>query len=380
MVLSLMTLILMGSLLITGCAGGPTPTGGGPTEGPKENVQIAFMGWGHPNEKLVFDAMIKKYEDGRSMPSSQIVMRLAKTLQVRSEYFFRPQVRKLDKVDFRKRSSLSRKGEEAIRATIIDQIERRMEIEDVFPTPLMEAFQAVLPDKSPITSNQGVEALADRVRQVWNLGAEPIPDLADLFETKGVRVVFVDLDDPHFDGLAATVDGVPVVAVGKAWPGDRQRFTLAHELGHLLLRGHLTKVKEEQACHRFAGAFLFPATAVKAELGEKRQQLELRELEILKGEYRLSMQSILYRAKDLGIIDEAYFTTVLKVFSQRGWRRKEPGTPTPSETTRVFERLVWHALAEDFIGEQKAAELLGMSLVDFNRQRELMAQDADSCQ
>lgn len=51
-------------LVLSGCTTGPMPTtGGGPTDAPKEDIQIAFMGWGHPNEKLVFDAMIKKYEE-----------------------------------------------------------------------------------------------------------------------------------------------------------------------------------------------------------------------------------------------------------------------------------------------------------------------------
>ena len=74
-----------------------------------------------------------------------------------------------------------------------------------------------------------------------------------------------------FDGMAATVDGIPVVVVGRGWPGDRQRFTLAHELGHLVLHGRLASdVDEEAAANRFAGAFLAPADEVRKELGEKR--------------------------------------------------------------------------------------------------------------
>ena len=61
----------------------------------------------------------------------------------------------------------------------------------------------------------------------------------------------------QFDGLQATVADKPVIVVSKGWPGDRQRFTLAHELGHLLLHGRLTDgLDEERACHRFASAFL----------------------------------------------------------------------------------------------------------------------------
>ena len=58
-----------------------------------------------------------------------------------------------------------------------------------------------------------------------------------------------------FDGLAADINGLPFLIVSSQWPGDRQRFTLAHELGHRLLTGRLApELNEEVACNRFAGA------------------------------------------------------------------------------------------------------------------------------
>ncbi|MBI1613635.1 ImmA/IrrE family metallo-endopeptidase, partial [Escherichia coli] len=92
----------------------------------------------------------------------------------------------------------------------------------------------------------------------------PIADLTDTFEGLGLLIIVVDEENPGFSGLTAkarTEDGrlYPVVAVSSRWPGDRQRFTLAHELGHLLLDGRLADdIDEEKACDRFAGAFLAP--------------------------------------------------------------------------------------------------------------------------
>ncbi len=86
-----------------------------------------------------------------------------------------------------------------------------------------------------------IEAVAERLREAWDLGSNPIPDLIDVLETNGIRVFMIEADaENKFDGLAACVNDMPIVVVGRHWPGDRQRFTLAHELGHLMLQGRLT--------------------------------------------------------------------------------------------------------------------------------------------
>jgi len=53
---------------------------------------------------------------------------------------------------------------------------------------------------------------------------------------------------------------VPVLVKNAAMSGDRQRFNLAHELGHLVIRQKQTK-EDEEIAHRFAAAFLVPDEA-----------------------------------------------------------------------------------------------------------------------
>ena len=136
---------------------------------------------------------------------------------------------------------------------------------------------------------------SDQVRDAWKLGMDPISDLTDILEGLGLLVIIVDEESPGFSGLTATArtgDGrsYPIVAVSSRWPGDRQRFTLAHELGHLLLSGRLAAgIDEEKACDRFAGAFLAPQVAVTQALGLRRRILEWQELYALKHEFGLSM-------------------------------------------------------------------------------------------
>lgn len=111
--------------------------------------------------------------------------------------------------------------------------------------------------------------------------------------------------------------------------GGRQRFTLAHELGHLLLHGRLTDgLDEERACHRFASAFLLPAESLRCQLGNTRHNLEPRELYLLKHEFGLSMQSCLYRATDLDIISEKLRDRMFMIFSKTDGAKRSQATPT----------------------------------------------------
>ncbi|HJW53977.1 MAG TPA: XRE family transcriptional regulator [Burkholderiaceae bacterium] len=323
-------------------------------------------------------AAIKKYEDEQAIPSSGTLLKLARALNVRTEYFFRPQAVVLDRIEYRKRSTLPKKRLEAIEHEVIDQIERRIELENHFPTPPVTPFGPVEVLPAAITDFAQIENAAEAVRQAWDLGLDPIPDLIDVLETHGIRVFMIDSNaDPKFDGLAASVNRMPIIVVGSNWPGDRQRFTLAHELGHLMLADRLAKdLDEELACNRFAGAFLIPRQSVMQELGTHRNYIEPKELALLKEEFGLSMQGLLYRARDLGIVTPAWRDEQAKLFRIKGWHIKEPGKPYPAEKAHVFEQLVFHALAEDYIGESKAAELMKMSLTAFQTVRALEGSDA----
>jgi Zn-dependent peptidase ImmA (M78 family)/DNA-binding XRE family transcriptional regulator len=323
-------------------------------------------------------AAVKKYEDGVAMPSSDILLGLARALNVRSEYFFRRQAVALERIEYRKHSSLPKKRLDAITHEVIDQIERRIELEDLFPRSPVKAFAPVDDLPARISTIEQIEEVADRVRDVWALGLDPIPDLIDVLETNGIRVFMIDADlESKFDGLAACVDRMPIVVVGCRWPGDRQRFTLAHELGHLMLEGRVSAdIDAESACDRFAGAFLFPRSSVLQELGMHRNAIELKELALLKEEFGLSMAGILYRARDLGIVSSAYREEQAKAFRAKGWNLREPGGPLSSEKAHIFEQLVFHALGEQYIGESKAAELMNMSLQRFRQVRSLEGGDA----
>lgn len=303
---------------------------------------------------------IHKYEQGKAMPGSDVLLRLSKSLNVKTEYFFRPVEAKLQEVNFRRQSGLSAKEQKAISETTKDAMERYLILEDVFPPNELSTPSY---RKLPIEINKpaDVEIAANEVRKKWKLGVDPIENMTELLENHGIKVIEVEAGE-KFDGLSGVVDGKHAVIVIQAdWPGERQRFTLAHELGHLVLNiaPDCSSKISERCCHRFAAAFLVPESTVFFELGQKRRHLDYGELFLLKQKYGLSMQAWIVRARDLDIITESLCTEMFKDINRRGWRKKEPEGLLPEKPSR-FKRMLLHALAENLITETKASDILGV--------------------
>lgn len=320
---------------------------------------------------------IQKYEKGLTVPSSSALLKIATACGVRTEYFFRDLSATIEGPDFRKHASLGKKAQQALLFKVAVLAEKRMELLQLFPQAPLPTFEVPSGLIGQISDYEQIEAVAESLRHAWNLGLNPIADLTDTLEKLGVLVVAVDAQNPKFSGLTGTAvsnDGrrYPVIAVSNGWPGDRQRFTLAHELGHLVLSQYLSaELDEEKACDRFAGAFLVPAETVVQYLGSSRNSLEWQELHTLKHEFGLSMQAWLHRAKQCKVLTEAKHLKLIKMFSRRNWRKLEPGNPLPAETPRLFEQLIYRALAEQFISESKAAEFLGVPLMQFHKDRNM---------
>ncbi len=320
----------------------------------------------------VSQTAISKFEKEQLIPDSKMLLKLAKVLDVKVEYFFRPQkfTFTLENAEYRKRT-ISKKGLDLINAKILNQIEKRFELESLFPKLLVSEFSLDNSFHKSISFLQEIDNIADQLRVKWKLGQNPIHELIDVMEAYGIRIFSIDDSvDSKFDGLAKKINEKPIIVISSDWPGDRQRFTLAHELGHLVLKGRLPKeIDEEKAANRFAGAFLLPTYSIKKELGNHRNSLEVQELSLLKQEYGISMQGAFIRAHQTGIINTKTYQELWQMFKRKKWLQEEPGKEYPSEKPHIFEQMVFHALAEKFIGESKAAELMDMSVPEFYKLR-----------
>lgn len=305
---------------------------------------------------------ISKYERDQDMPGSDVLLRLARALDVRSEYFFRPRAVSIVSPVYRNEHPLAPMEEQRVAAHLQDWLERYVQAEDL---TLLDDVAPSLPVPVSVSTMEDVETAAEALREYWHLGRGAIESVTDALEDRGIKVGLAPGGDA-FDALLFKADGLPVIATNENRPGDRRRFNLCHELGHMVLAPG-DDMDAEAMAHRFAAAFLVPAEAARFELGPRRTDLSLTELHLLKQKYGLSMQAWIKRARELEILPVRTADRWLREFKRRGWRVIEPGDPFPSEreTPKRMERLVYAALAEDRLSPGRAAELLGQSLAEF---------------
>ena len=317
-------------------------------------------------ENLVTPQAIGKYERNEDMPRSGVLIALARTLGVSEDYLLSDDELSLEEAEFRKKPGVSAKELSSLEARTLHFLERYLAIEELLNLRSVE-WEKPRSAPYPVADERDAEDAARSMRAEWGLGIDPIPNLAELLEERGVKVLSIDLDD--IDGLAAKVrrkdrEAAFVIVIKKNTWSERKRFSLAHEIGHMVIQAR-PNLNEEKICNRFAGAFLIPADVLRSEVGAKRSAISLGELVALKSRFGVSLQALVYRCKDLGIINRSVFSRYFDLFEEKGWRShpyEEPGSLKPEvEEPRRFERLCYRALSEGVIGESRAAELLGIS-------------------
>ena len=308
----------------------------------------------------VSQTAVSKYEKGEIVPDSGMLIKISNCTNKSLDFFFRQNKVELLKPSYRCRKSLGKKEQEVIHAKTVDWLERYLEIEYISD----EIIDIDLPDKKDCHADTlaDIEKIAVKIRRHWNLGLDPIDNLIDSFEMHGIKVGLIDADS-RFDALTFRHNSQPVIAVAKNISGDRQRFNLAHELGHIILDLN-PDIDEEKAAHRFAGAFLIPEEMVKYELQDKRKTIDINELYRLKHKYGISMKALVHRAADLEIISEKVAVRYYREFSKRKWNTEEPGRQFPGERPSHMELLILRAQAEEKITRNRAAELFGEPLTN----------------
>lgn len=309
---------------------------------------------------------LHRYEKGEVLPDAEKINALSMALDVKPDYFFRTTQVVIGDVEFRKLSKMSQKEATSIQEKTKEYLSRYLELEEIIG--LSMAFENPLKSLGTISSYTQVNQAAELLRNYWNLGYGPLFNVVELLEDQHIKVIKLAVDD-DFDGLQTMVNGnIPVVAynANKTNKPDRIRLTLLHELAHLLLNfGDIPLKQKEALCYQFAGALLLPEKTIKAELGEHRNKLSVHELGAIKKQYGISMQAVVLRARDCGIINAHYAKQFFFWINQMNWRAEEPVEYQGAETSNRFEQLLFRALAEEQISMSKAAALANQSLAEF---------------
>ena len=188
--------------------------------------------------KRVTAQAISKYERDEAMPSSGVFIALGDALDVSVDYLTSDTDIRLDAVDFRRKRLTSRHEEAQVEARVLRLLECYLTVEEILRLPTVawdmprEAPWSVLNDPAE------AEHAALGLRVNWGIGLDPIPNLVELLEERGIKILSMNLN--NIDGLTARVrrEGrsvASVIVLNQGDWGERQRFTAAHELGHMVL-------------------------------------------------------------------------------------------------------------------------------------------------
>lgn len=288
---------------------------------------------------------ISQIEAGRILkPSTDVIERIAAATLYPATFFYLGPLPDMPEGRYRRMSRSSPKVSRQIRAQVrqIVELVQRAEPEIRLPAVAIDPIRA-----TERVTDATIDQLAYSTRRLLGLGdRDPIPNVMRAVERGGVIVVRLPHGTPDHDGFSAWPDygleGRPVVAVTGSHPGDRDRFSVAHELGHLLLHtareAQHPKLAESEA-HLFAGAFLLPRSAAIELL---RPPITLRVLMGVKAHFGVSMAMTARRAFQLELIDRQHYASLLKQLSARRWSRNEPIEVRPEEPQlikKVVDRL-----------------------------------------
>jgi Zn-dependent peptidase ImmA (M78 family)/transcriptional regulator with XRE-family HTH domain len=205
-----------------------------------------------------------------------------------------------------------------------------------------------------------VEEIAQLMRRTWQLPLGPIKNLVMSIEAAGGLVVPCDFGTDKLDAISQRpANQPPFFFVSASAPGDRLRWNLAHELGHIVMHDAPAPDQESEA-NRFAAEFLLPGKEIRPEL----EGLTLPKLAELKRYWKVAMQALIMRAHDLGTISERQKRSFFTRFSQLGYRRAEPVTIAREEPTLIGRVVDFHRTHNGYT-DADLSRAARLSLEDF---------------
>lgn len=276
---------------------------------------------------------ISKIEQGLIGISDEVLHDIAIVLNYPESFFYRDEeVYSAGMSQHRKRLSLPKKTLNRIDALTniirlhIKSLLKSVEDIDV-SVPLYDIEEHVSPEK-----------IARMVRQAWLVKRGPIDNVTRLLERSGVIVVQCDFDTFKIDGI--TIHNIsklpPIIFINKNIPSDRYRFTLSHELGHIVMHKYPSDDMEKEA-NLFASEFLMPTDDIKSDF----QYLTIHKLADLKLYWKVAMSAIIYKAAFIGKITERQSRYLYMQLSKAGYKTREPAElDPPTETPSLLKKII----------------------------------------
>lgn len=297
---------------------------------------------------------ISKYENGHQTPRRDTVDRLADTLGLPHQYFFRTQSSGDNRPVFW-RSKLSAQAVDLDRASV--RLEWLKDVVDYlgsfFDFPQLALLHLDVPSDPTKITLDFVEQAANTVRAEWNVRRGPLPDVIEKVEESGILISRIHVQAEKVDAFSQWSDrfGIPFIMLSRDKASAvRQRFDTVHELAHILLHQRVTqehlnnrttyKVLEKQA-DAFASFMLLPEQDFLDELYAPTLDGFLS----LKERWGVSVGAMIMRCKSLDLLDDLSAKCMWMNYTRRGWRKGEPldgkmEKEAPHLIRRSFEMLI----------------------------------------
>ncbi|WP_181163798.1 helix-turn-helix domain-containing protein [Pontibacter mangrovi] len=301
---------------------------------------------------------ISHYENGVRYPDSKTLLAIGDALDLELDYFYSDSSVKfsLHNISYRQGFGLDSKQKQDVEDETSSLLSDYLELEAIAKE--LVVFQNPLEDLV-ISSTSDAEKAAKQLRKRWKLGEGPISNITGLLERKGVRIIKCDFDFFYtHEGLSGWAEDkkVPVIVLNSRQQDlSRMRFTILHELGHLLLvmAENVDEIAIERICDAFAGAVLLPVEILIQEFGKNRTAITMPELKRIKELYGISVAAIMVRASVTKLISwDAY-----NKWKQSDFSDFDYGQFSGTEEPQRFEQMLYRCLSERKIGFDKAARL-----------------------
>ena len=309
----------------------------------------------------VTQATLSRFEKGVLTVTPEAVSKMANVLNYPAS-FFEKDICIVGETSlfYRKRASMTVKD--------LSILESKISILSKGIDELMESInipELRIPSVEPSVDNSPQE-IAYKVRNFLGVPAGPIDKIVSLLEKNGVIVMFLDVDDMEkFDGLTMfTMNQAPVIWINRNIPNDRKRFSLAHELGHLVmhLRSDNLEKSEEQKeleANEFAGEFLMPKSQCEVDLFK----LKYKDLGMKKYYWKVSKAAIIYRAKELKCISEETARYLYVTLGRYGERKNE-SVQVPIDEPQIVKKMYSLHVSELKYSAEEMIDITGLMTDD----------------
>ncbi|WP_461094660.1 helix-turn-helix domain-containing protein [Spirosoma gilvum] len=301
---------------------------------------------------------ISHYENGIRHPDSKTLLAIAEAVGQDLDYFYTDcnVAFSMHNVNYREGLLLNSKQRSDVEELTSLRLSEYLELETI----AKEYIEFINPiEDVPIANTSDAEKAAKQLRKKWKLGDGAIHNISDLLEKKGIRIIKIDFGFNYtHEGLSGWAENrkIPVIVLhARQHDVSRIRFTLLHELGHLLLvmPDDLDMDLIERLCDAFAGAVLLPAEILMQEFGRNRTMISMPELRRIKELYGISIAAIMVRARMTNLISfDAFQNWKTGDLSDRDF-----GQYAGAEEPQKFLQMLYRCLSEKKIGFEKAAQL-----------------------